>query len=550
VSVSPSDEHRPGQRAEHAATAAQRWLEAEPDADLRAELADLLDGPQAELTARFTGRLQFGTAGLRGAVGAGPQRMNRLVVRQAAAGLVDHLLATVRDAAERGVIIGYDARRKSDSFAMDTARVCAARGVKAMLFPHVVPTPVLAWNIVGIGAAAGVMVTASHNPPADNGYKVYLGTGAQIVPPADEQIAACIDAVDPCSVGLAPEDHPLIHVLGTELVEAYLASVPGVRFRPDVAGSPVAYTALHGVGGSTLLAAFERAGLAAPVVVAEQQDPDGSFPTVGFPNPEEPGAMDRVIALAAASGARIAIANDPDADRLGAAIPTTWPAPSPDDWRKLGGDELGWLLADHVLRHGSGDDRLVVTTLVSSSLLGRMAARHGVHSAETFTGFKWIGHTVLERPDLRFVFGYEQALGYLVTDRPLDKDGITAAVLLAEIAAIAEADGRSVQDLLDAISAEYGAHVIADRSVRLDPAAGQAAVLRLREHPPTEVGGHRVTDVRWYPEATLLRLQCGDALRLQVRPSGTEPKVKLYGEGMAIDPGPALDELAARLTPS
>ncbi len=547
MSASRSAEQQPGQRAERAASIAQRWLDAEPDADLRAELAELIAGPSTELAARFTGRLQFGTAGLRGAVGAGPQRMNRLVVRQAAAGLVDHLLATVPDAAARGVIIGYDARRKSDAFAMDTARVCAARGVKALLFPHVVPTPVLAWNIVGTGAAAGVMVTASHNPPADNGYKVYLGTGAQIVPPADEQIAACIDAVDPCSVELAATDHPLIHRLGTDLVEAYLASVPAVRYRPDVAGSPVAYTALHGVGGATLLAAFERAGLAAPVVVAEQQDPDGSFPTVGFPNPEEPGAMDRVIALAAASGARIAIANDPDADRLGAAIPTTWPAPSPDDWRKLGGDELGWLLADHVLRHGSGDDRLVVTTLVSSSLLGRMAARHGVHSAETFTGFKWIGHTVLERPDLRFVFGYEQALGYLVTDRPLDKDGITAAVLLAEIAAIAEADGRSVQDLLDAIGDEYGAHVIADRSVRLDPAAGQAAVVRLREQPPTEVAGLPVTEVSWYPEATLLRLQCGDALRLQVRPSGTEPKVKLYGEGMAVDPGPYLDALAALL---
>ena len=532
---------------------AERWLAAEPDDDLRAELQALLDGPADELDARFDGRLQFGTAGLRGAVGAGPLRMNRLVVRQAAAGLVDHLLATMPDAAERGVIIGFDARRKSDVFALDTARVCAARGVRALLFPQVVPTPVLAFSITDTGsgraAAAGVMVTASHNPPADNGYKVYLHTGSQIVPPVDGEIAARIDAIDPCAVELAPADHPLIEVLGGELVEAYLAAAPRVRFRPDVVGTPVAYTALHGVGGAALLEAFHRAGLAAPHVVAEQQQPDGTFPTVGFPNPEEPGAMDLVIALAASSGARIALANDPDADRLGAAIPTRWPAVSPADWRKLTGDEIGWLLADHVLRHTSGDDRLVVTTLVSSSLLGRMAAHHGVHAAETYTGFKWIGHTVLERPDQRFVFGYEQALGYLVTDRPLDKDGITAAVLLAEIAAVAEAEGRSVQDLLDAIAEQYGTHVIADRSVRLDPVAGAAAVRRLREQPPTEVAGRAVTEVTWFDEATLLRLQCGHELRLQVRPSGTEPKVKLYGEGMALDPAPWLEALAALLVP-
>ncbi len=530
-----------------AAATAARWLAAEPDADMRDELRALIDGPLDELESRFSGRLQFGTAGLRGAIGAGPLRMNRLVVRQAAAGLVDHLLATHPDAAGSGVIIGYDARRKSEVFALDTARVCAARGVKAMLFPHVVPTPVLAWNIVGTNAVAGVMVTASHNPPGDNGYKVYLGTGAQIVPPADEQIAARIDVVDPSTVELSSEDHELIEVLDRRLEEAYLASVRGVRFRPDVSGTPVAYTALHGVGGATLVAAFERAGHTPPVVVAEQHVPDGTFPTVGFPNPEEPGAMDRVIALAAVSGARVAIANDPDADRLGAAIPTRWPAPSPDDWRKLGGDELGWLLADHILRHTEGADRLLITTLVSSSLLGRMAARHGVHAAETFTGFKWIGHTVLERPDQRFVFGYEQALGYLVTSRPLDKDGITAAVLLAEVVALAEHEGKQVYDLLAQIVAEYGEHAIADLSVKLDPVLGSAAVMRMRERPPAAVAGRSVTEVTWYPEATLLRLQCGGDLRLQVRPSGTEPKVKLYGEGMAIDPAPYLDALASLL---
>jgi phosphomannomutase len=253
--------------------------------------------------------------------------------------------------------------------------------------------------------------------------------------------------------------------------------------------------------------------------------------------------MDLLVALAAASNASVAIANDPDADRLGAAIPTP-----EGGWRRLSGDEIGWLLADHILRHTSGDDRLVVTTLVSSALLGRMAAAHGVHSAETFTGFKWIGHTVLQRPEQRFVFGYEQALGYLVCGRPLDKDGITAAVLMAEVAALAEAEGVTLQQRLDAITAQYGRHLTDERSVRLDPAVGRAAVAAMRAAPPTQVGDRAVTSVEWFDEATLLRLQCGPDLRLQVRPSGTEPKVKLYGEGLDVPSGPYLDLLAALLT--
>ncbi len=518
----------------------ERWLAAEPDEDMRAELVGLLAGPDEELAERFTGRLQFGTAGLRAAVGAGPQRMNRLVVRQAAAGLVDHLLETVPDAAERGVLIGYDARRKSDVFALDTARVCAARGVRAMLFEHVVPTPVLAWNITEVAAAAGVMVTASHNPPADNGYKVYLGTGAQIVPPDDIRIAACIDAVDPCAVDVAAVDHPAIEHVGAALIEAYLDAVPAVRLLPDLPGVPVAYTALHGVGGATLLAAFDRAGWSPPYVVAAQQEPNGSFPTVPFPNPEEPGAMDLLLQLAAERRAAIAIANDPDADRLGAAIPQ-----ADGSWRRLYGDEIGWLLADHILRHTAGDDRFVVTTLVSSSMLGRMAAEHGVHHAETFTGFKWIGHTVLEHPEWRFVLGYEQALGYLVCGRPLDKDGITAAVLLAEVAALAAAEGVTLQERLDALAERYGRHVMAERSLRMQPPEAAALVADLRANPPAEVGGRPVTATMWYDEAGLLRLQLGDAVRVQIRPSGTEPKVKLYAEGIDVDPTDALDALAA-----
>ncbi|MEY2446289.1 MAG: phosphomannomutase [Ilumatobacteraceae bacterium] len=521
---------------------ARRWLAAEPDTDMRDELTALLAGPPDELAVRFGGRLQFGTAGLRAAIGAGPQRMNRLVVRQAAAGLVDYLLRTQSDTARRGVIIGYDARRKSDAFALDTARVCAARGVRAMIFRYCVPTPVLAWNIVGVGAAAGVVVTASHNPPADNGYKVYLDTGCQIVSPVDAEISACIELVDPVAVELSDAADPLIEWLDDSYVQAYLAAAPSVRLRPDVEGVTVAYSAMHGVGGDTLVAAFDRAGLGTPFVVADQQQPDPTFPTVAFPNPEEPGAMDLLLAQAVACNASIALCNDPDADRLGAAIPT------PDGgWRRLQGDEIGWLMADHILRHTTGDDRLVITTLVSSSLLSKMAAEHGVHFAETYTGFKWIGHTILSRPDQRFVLGYEQALGYLVTNRPLDKDGITAAVLMAEVAALAAAEGVTLQQRLDAISSHFGRHVMADLSVKMAPVDGIAAVERLRAEPPKEVGGSAVTNVEWFAEAGLLRLQLGPELRLQLRPSGTEPKVKLYGEGIETDPAPFLEALSGLL---
>lgn len=521
---------------------AQRWLESEPDSDMRDELAALLHGPDDVLAERFDGRLEFGTAGLRAAVGAGPLRMNRLVVRQAAAGLADYLLQTQQDAEQRGVIIGHDARRKSDLFAIDTARVLAARGIRSMLFPYYVPTPVLAWNIVGVNAAAGVVVTASHNPPADNGYKVYLGTGSQIVSPVDSEISARIEKVDACDVVLSMEDDPLIEWLDDSHVQGYLEAAPGVRLRPEVAAVPVAYSAMHGVGGDTLVAAFDRAGLGTPFCVPEQQDPDPTFPTVSFPNPEEPGAMDLLLAKAVECDAAIALCNDPDADRLGAAIPT------PDGgWRRLQGDEIGWLLADHILRHTTGDDRLVVTTLVSSSLLKEMAAHHGVHFAETYTGFKWIGHTVLSKPDLRFLFGYEQALGYLVANRPLDKDGITAAVLMAEVAAVAAAEGVTLQQRLDSIAAEYGKHILADLSVRMPPVEGLAAVERMRANPPSAVGDRSVTDVEWFAEAGLLRLQLGPELRLQLRPSGTEPKVKLYGEGIGVDPAPLLEALASLL---
>ena len=523
-------------------TTARAWLVAEPDDDVRNELEALISGPGDELAERFAGRLQFGTAGLRAAVGAGPLRMNRLVVRQAAAGLAQYLLDTDPAASERGVVIGYDARRKSDVFALDTARVMAARGIPAKVFDRMVPTPIVAWAVTELGTSAAVVVTASHNPPADNGYKVYLGDGAQIVPPHDTGISERIGAVDPTAVPLAEPDDPLIERLDATWVDRYVAAAPRVRRRPDVPGVPVAYTAMHGVGGEVLLRAFEAAGFPAPAVVAEQFEPDGTFPTVSFPNPEEPGAIDLLCAVAAETGAALAIANDPDADRLGAAIP------QPDgSWRRLGGDEIGWLLADHLLATSSGDDRLVVTTLVSSSLLGKMATAHGVHSAETFTGFKWIARYVLDHPELRFLFGYEQALGYLVTDQPLDKDGITAALLLAEVAAVAASEGRTLQQWLDDIAARFGRHVLADASVRMDPATAAAKVRAMIADPPTEIGGRAVVATEEYPEADLLRFELDGGVRVQIRPSGTEPKVKLYGEAVDEDPAPFVAALAELL---
>jgi phosphomannomutase len=530
---------------------AEKWLLAEPDEDMRRELQLLVDGLSKDLEQRFNGRLVFGTAGLRAEVGAGPNRMNRLVVRQAAAGLVDYLLRNVEGSAEAGILIGFDARRKSDVFALDTARVAAARGMKAMLLPHVIPTPVLAWNIARLGAAAGVMVTASHNPPQDNGYKVYLGSGAQIVPPHDLLISDAIESFDATKVELAPENSPLIEVLDGTCIDEYIKWLPTVLLCSDLPKINVAYTAMHGVGGDTAVKAFASAGFAPPVVVAAQQEPDGSFPTVSFPNPEESGAMDLVIDRARQSGAVIALANDPDADRLGVAIPIN--GNSSDDWRLLRGDEIGWLLGDHILRHTQGDDRLVVTTLVSSSLLGKMAHKNGVAFEETFTGFKWIADAAMRRSDKRLVFAYEQALGYLVADRPLDKDGISAALLMTEIAALATQDGVTLQDRLDQIAAVYGQHVTAELSVKMSPSEGAAVVQQLRENPPKMIGGRVVAGIEDFPAANLLRVWLdevgGRGVRLQIRPSGTEPKVKLYGE--AVDMAESeLKKLLAALAPN
>ena len=505
--------------------AATRWLEEDPDADTRAELSALLAANDLDALAdRFGARLQFGTAGLRGALGPGPNRMNRVIVRRAAAGLARYLIEHVPGAAEAGVVIGCDARHKSDLFADDSASVLAGAGLRALLLPPRLPTPLLAFAVRHLGCAAGVMVTASHNPPADNGYKVYLGDGAQIVPPADVEISAAIDAVGPLSaMPLASLDDPLVTHLGTEIVEAFQRAEVGLSLVPSARDVSVVYTAMHGVGCEQVEGVWAKAGFPPLHVVAAQADPDPDFHTVTFPNPEEPGALDLALAEAARVQPDVVIANDPDADRLGAAIPD-----GGRGYRSLRGDEIGMLLADHVLRHTSGSDRLVATTVVSSTMLSKMAAAAGVQYAETLTGFKWIARAALDRPGTRFVFGYEEALGYLVGDVVRDKDGVSAAMILAELAALAKAEGVSLQERLDTLARAHGLHATDQWSVRLEGAEGQARIAAVMEALKANPPGERA-EPEGLPPANIVMLRIGDD-RVVVRPSGTEPKLKMYFE--------------------
>jgi len=525
---------------------ARGWLAEDPDPDTRAELAALLDaGDTAALADRFGSRLQFGTAGLRGALGAGPNRMNRAVVMRAAAGLASYLL----DNRGTSVVIGYDARHKSDVFARDTAAVMAGFGLTASVLPRPLPTPVLAFAIRHLGASAGVMVTASHNPPQDNGYKVYLGDGGQIVPPADADISRHIDAVGTLA------DIPLSDawtVLDDAVLDAYLE---GLASMPLLASLPhrdvrIAYTPLHGVGRDVVLAAFARAGFGSLSVVAEQGAPDPNFPTVAFPNPEEPGAIDLALALARETSAELVLANDPDADRCAVAIPDPLVA---GEWRMLRGDEVGALLADFLLSNGVSGR--YATTIVSSSLLSKMAARHGMAYSETLTGFKWI---VNAGDDL--VYGYEEALGYCVAPSlTRDKDGISAALTVALLAATLKVSGSSLVSRLDDIARSYGLHATDQMSVRVtDVAQINDAVVRLRAQPPSELGRMPVTSIddlsagvgglpptdglRFWLDGTMLGFGPG---RVVVRPSGTEPKLKSYLE-VVIDVTDTVDVARAR----
>jgi phosphomannomutase len=530
--------------------AARAWIADDPDAETRAELQAIVDEAAAgskaaadDLHSRFDARLAFGTAGLRGEIAAGPNRMNRVLVGQAAAGLAAYLneQASARGLGETpSVVIGYDGRKNSRIFATDTAELMAGAGVRAVLLPRLLPTPVLAFAVRRLDASAGVMVTASHNPAADNGYKVYLGgedQGSQIVPPADARIAAHIDRVAQGRLSDLPRSDAY-EVADEELVDAYVAATAAVA-GPSDAGSRVGsrrrelrvvYTAMHGVGWQTARAVFAAAGLPAPVTVPEQAEPDPDFPTVSFPNPEEPGALDLAFALARAEGADLVIANDPDADRLAIGIPD---ASSDQGYRRLSGNEvgtlLGWSAAEHAGEGSSGD--VLAASIVSSPALRAVADAYGLRFAETLTGFKWVSRV----PGL--VFGYEEALGYLVNPRTVrDKDGISAATAALALAVRLHEAGKTIADRLDDFTARFGAYASDQISIRVTDLDRIGRIMAgLRAQPPSELGGvrvERIDDLRAgsenLPPSDVLRIVLADGSRAMVRPSGTEPKLKIY----------------------
>jgi phosphomannomutase len=516
--------------------AARAWLAQDPDDVTRAELAAIIDRADAadaaalaDLEDRFGSRLAFGTAGLRGALGAGSNRMNRVLVGQAAAGFAAYLRER-EPGTTPSVVIGYDGRRNSDVFARDSAEIFAGAGLRAILLPRLLPTPVLAFAVRHLGASAGVMVTASHNPPDDNGYKVYLGgadEGAQIVSPADAEIAAHIDAVAArADLGAVPRSDAY-EIADESVVEAYVAATALVAPAPaGAAGMPWVYTAMHGVGHETLQRILELAGYPQPVVVEEQIEPDGAFPTVAFPNPEEPGAMDLSYETARAAGAEFILANDPDADRLAVAIPD---AAAPGGWRRLTGNEVGLLLGWRAAR--TARSGTLACSLVSSPGLQAVAEHYGLGFAATLTGFKWISRA----PEL--VYGFEEALGYLVNPGTVrDKDGISAAVAMLGLIAEAREAGETLTDVLARFADTFGHFASGQVSVRVDDLAVIGRIMAgLRAAPPTSIGGvtvDRIDDLLaaapGKPSGDVLRVWLVDGSRVIVRPSGTEPKLKAY----------------------
>ncbi|WP_258067097.1 phospho-sugar mutase [Arthrobacter sp. GMC3] len=540
--------------------AAGQWASHDPDPATAAQLRALAADPEAaaELADSFAATLQFGTAGLRAAMGPGPNRMNRVVVRRAAAGLAAHLLNLAQGNGTESpyvprAVVGFDARHNSDIFAQETAAIFTAAGIQTFLMPSALPTPVLAYAVRALHCEAGVMVTASHNPPADNGYKVYLGSravapeanGVQIVAPHDALIASAIDAVsatpdagDTSAIPLATSGWS---VIGKDLTEDYIRAVSQLR---DPAAFPerqlrIVHTSMHGVGHETALAVLHMAGFTDIHAVPEQSAPNPDFPTVSFPNPEEPGAMDLSFALAHAVGADVVLANDPDADRaaVGALDPST------GLWRKLHGDEVGALLGAHLATrlgkagHSTTDTATVppvfANSIVSSRLLAKIAASAGFNHVQTLTGFKWISRV----PNLSY--GYEEALGYCVApDLVRDKDGISAGLLIAEMAADQKAQGLTLFDALDDLAMAHGLHASDQMSVRVTSLPTLETLMAgLRRNPPTEFAGSTVVQFTDLSEGTPelpatdgLLFLTEDATRVIVRPSGTEPKLKCYVE--------------------
>lgn len=545
---------------------AQRWLSHDPDPDTRAELSALLaratsttEGREAalkDLADRFAGPLEFGTAGLRGLIGAGESFMNRAVVRRTTYGLARYLLdVDAEQAKSRGVVIGYDGRILSREFAEDTACVLASMGIPSRLSKVPCPTPLTAFAVTHFSAVAGVMVTASHNPPRYNGYKVYWGNGAQIIPPHDTGIAAAIDAAPPADQIPLPAlanamDAGQVQSFGEETDRVYLDAVRGLEVqRGGDRSLSIVYTPLHGVGNRLVRRALAEAGFTRVVSVPEQAEPDGAFPTVAFPNPEEKGALDLAYALAVKEGAELVVANDPDVDRLAVAVRER---ESARGYVQLTGNQVGVLLGHYILTEGPGGDRAVLASLVSSPMLGVIAQALGVRYEETLTGFKWIANRAMEierTTSARFVFGYEEALGYTVGSIVRDKDGIGAAVIFCELAAVRRAAGFRVLDELEMLSRRYGVFVSSQKSVTLPGADGVAKIgammSRLRASLPDRIGplavvatsdllartrtsrGGAVESLS-LPASNVLTFELEGGSRIIARPSGTEPKIKFY----------------------
>lgn len=523
-------------------TLAEAWIDQDPDPETRAELTALVaavhddDGAaSAELADRFDRRLEFGTAGLRGVIAAGPNRMNRVLVAQAAAGLAAYLLEHAPTGAQPSVVIGYDGRKNSEVFARDSAEIIAGAGVRAILLPRLLPTPVLAFAVRRLGTSAGVMVTASHNPPHDNGYKVYLGDddhGSQIVPPSDAGIAAHILRVAESS--RVPDLPRGTYETAPEtVVDDYVERTAAIAVPPSSADAEprVVYTAMHGVGWETMSRVLTKAGYREPALVTAQIAPDPDFPTVSFPNPEEPGALDLSFERAAEVDAELIIANDPDADRLAIAIPTA------TGFRRLSGNEvgllLGWEAAERASRVAGdgGPEGALACSIVSSPGLAAIAEAYGLEFHATLTGFKWISRA----PGL--VFGFEEALGYLFNpDDVRDKDGISAAMAFLSIASRLKAEGRTIDDHLDAFVERFGCFASAQVSIRVDDLSRIGAIMaKLRAAPPNRIGGIRVERIEDLidgfddlPASDVLRILLEDGSRIMVRPSGTEPKLKIY----------------------
>ncbi len=532
--------------------AAERWMSDDPDPDTRAEVDALLHSLQggADLADRFAQRLEFGTAGLRGVIGAGPNRMNLKVVRETTAGLCAYLMATTENARERGIAIGRDGRRMSPEFADEVAEVALGAGFRVLMFDRPTPTPMLGFVVKAEACAAGVMITASHNPPEYNGYKVYWGNGAQIIPPHDQGIAHEIEQV-PAALKI-PRKTPAqsdgrFRILGDREIDRYHAAIAKLVVHPKGPRDLViAYTALHGVGDVPTRRALAEAGFTQVRSAQAQAKPDGAFPTVRFPNPEEKGAMDLVLSLARETKADLVIANDPDADRLAIAVPR-----GDGGYQQLTGNDVGCLLAHYLLTEGDASgDRAVLSSIVSSPMLGAIARAHGAYWEETLTGFKWIANRAmdLEAAGKRFVMGYEEALGYTIGDVVRDKDGVSGALVFADLAAWCRSRGTTVLGEMDAMARRYGLYLSRQVSVTMKGQDGAARIAKImsavRAAPPSALAGTKVDaildlearvrirggqrEALVLPSSNALALELEGGHRVMLRPSGTEPKIKYY----------------------